>query len=190
LAKGENSFRFERGKEDKSLIVGVFAGELPYSEATALKLNALSDAMNIIITEEMREKIQGIYGGGTNAGINRIPYSAFQMILQLPCGPAKVDTLIAAFNQELKGIAEKGIDASYADKVKKAWMEKYKVDVKRNEYWLGALQDMSRGDLSQDRFLKAATYYEALTAKDIQDAARLVRQAGTKLIAVQMPEHK
>ena len=185
---GENNFQFKKGKEEKSLILGIMHGEVPYSEATALKLNGLSDAINIIITEEMREKIQGIYGGGTNVSFSKIPNGEFQFVLQLPCGPAKVDTLVAAFRAEMKGIAEKGISESYVDKVKKAWIEKYKVDVKKNEYWLGALQEINRGERTADRVLNAEKYYNQITPANIKEAALIVRNAKGKMVAVQMPE--
>ena len=187
---GENNFQFKRGKEDKSLILGIMHGESAYSEAISLKLNALSDAMNIMITEEMREKIQGIYGGGTNVSYEKIPYGRYQFVLQLPCGPNKVDTLLSAFRQELKSIAEKGINDSYVDKVKKAWIEKYKVDVKSNEYWLSSLQGINRGEKSADRILNAEKYYEKLTAADIKEAAIMIQGSKGKMMAVQMPEEK
>ncbi len=136
----------------------------------------------------MREKIQGIYGGGTNAGLNKTPYGAYQMILQLPCGPAKVDTLISSFNNEIKRIADNQIDQSYVDKVKKAWIEKYKVDVKTNAFWLSALQDIARGERSADRVINAERYYNALSLKDLSEAAQLVSRSPSRIIAIQMPE--
>lgn len=190
ITKSQTRFHFKRGKEDKSLIVGVIGGNIKYSEATSQKLNALSDAINIFITEEMREKIQGIYGGGTNISLSKVPFGEFQLVLQLPCGPAKVDTLVSAFNAELKSIAENGISQSYVDKVKQAWIEKYKVDVKKNEYWMSALQSIHKKEKTVERFLNAQTYYEQLTSEDIQQAANLVNKATTKIIAVQMPEIK
>lgn len=190
IAKGQNNFHFKRGKEDKSLIVGVIAGNVKYSEATSQKLNALSDAMNIIITEEMREKIQGIYGGGTNISLSKVPFGEFQLVLQLPCGPAKVDTLVSAFNTELKSIAENGIAQSYVDKVKQAWIEKYKVDIKKNEYWLSGLQSIHKKEKTAERFLNAQTYFEQLNPDDLKQAANLVQKATSKIIAVQMPEAK
>ncbi len=187
---GEKNFQYKKGKEDKSLIIGSLSGEIPYSEALDLKLTALSDAMNILITEEMREKIQGIYGGGTNVNFSKIPYGHYQFILQLPCGPAKVDTLIAAFHNELNAIATDGINVSYVDKVKKAWVEKYREDIKSNEYWLSALQQISTSDLTIDRFLNAEKYYNQLTSSDIKQAALIIKQSKGKMIAVQMPEGK
>ena len=188
LFTGTNDFRFKKGKEDKSLIIGILHGEIPYSASTALKFSGLGDAMNIIITEEMREKIQGIYGGGASIEYSKIPTGRFQLVLQLPCGPAKVDTLIAVFNHELKKMAERGVAQPYVDKVKKAWLEKYKVDAKTNEYWLSVLQSINRGETTADRILNAEKYFSELTAADIKEAAMIVQKASGKMIAVQMPE--
>jgi len=188
LFTGTNDFRFNKGKEDKSLIIGIMHGEIPYAPSTALKFNGMSDAMNIIITEEMREKIQGIYGGAASIEYSKIPTGRFQLVLQLPCGPAKVDTLIAAFNHELKKMAETGIAQPYADKVKKAWLEKYKVEAKTNEYWLSVLQSINRGETTADRILNAEKYFNALSVADIKEAAGIVMRSSGKMIAVQMPE--
>jgi zinc protease len=188
LFTGTNDFRFKKGKEDKSLIIGILHGEIPYSESTALKFSGLGDAMNIIITEEMREKIQGIYGGNASIEYSKIPTGRFQLVLQLPCGPAKVDTLIAAFNHELKQMADVGVAQPYIDKVKKAWLEKYKVDAKTNEYWLSVLQSINRGETTADRILNAEKYFNALSTADIKEAAGVVMKSSGKMIAVQMPE--
>lgn len=185
---GSKNITFKKGKEEKSLIIGVIHGDLPYSESNALKLEGLSDAMNILIIEEMREKIQGIYGGGTKAELNKIPTGRYEFVLQLPCGPNKVDTLINAFHSELKEIVEKGIAQSYVDKIKKAWLEKRKVDIKTNEYWLSVLQMLYNGERTIDRIVNGEKYLNAFTAKDIQDAAKLLSTAKGNMMAVQLPE--
>jgi len=77
---------------------------------------------------------------------------------------------------------------SYVDKVKKAWLEKYKVDAKTNEYWLSVLQSINRGETTADRILNAEKYFNGLTAADIKEAAMIVQKASGKMIAVQMPE--
>jgi zinc protease len=189
-AKGVNDFQFKKGTANKSLILGILHGEVPYSPATSLQLDGLSDALNIIITEEMREKIQGIYGGGTSAQLSKTPVSSFQFMLQLPCGPEKVDTLIAAFRQELKEIAENGIDTGYVSKVKKAWIESNKDDMKKNEYWLSGLVSINKGETTEDRFVNANKYYNAFTGEDIKKAAKIVMAATGKIMAVQLPAAK
>jgi zinc protease len=99
-----------------------------------------------------------------------------------------LDTLIASYNHELNKIAKEGIDPSYVEKVKKAWIEKYKVDMKRNEFWLSALQAIERGERTSDRLINAEKYYNTFSAEDLKKAAMLLQKATGKLMAVQMPE--
>jgi zinc protease len=185
---GVNNFRFKKGKEDKSLILGVYHGEVPYSEATALQLAGLSEVMNITIIEEMREKIQGIYGGGTNIEVSKLPVGSYQFVLQLPCGPAKVDTLISTFTTQLQSLATSGVDTSYIFKVKKAWIEKHREDMKKNEFWLGALQDVHLGERSAEYVVNAEKYYNAFSVNDVKKAASILMKSKGRMLAIQMPE--
>ena len=185
---GVNNFRFKKGKEDKSLILGVYHGEVPYSEATALQLAGLSEVMNITIIEEMREKIQGIYGGGTNIEVSKLPVGSYQFVLQLPCGPAKVDTLINTFTAQLQALATSGVDTSYIFKVKKAWIEKHREDMKKNEFWLGALQDVHLGERSAEYVVNAEKYYNAFSVNDVKKAASILMKSKGRMLAIQMPE--
>ena len=185
---GVNNFRFKKGKEDKSLILGVYHGEVPYTEATALQLAGLSEVMNITIIEEMREKIQGIYGGGTNIEVSKLPVGSYQFVLQLPCGPAKVDTLISTFTTQLQSLASSGVDTGYIFKVKKAWIEKHREDIKKNEFWLGALQDIHLGERSAEYVVNAEKYYNAFSVSDVKKAASILLKSKGRLLAIQMPE--
>jgi len=189
-AKGKTSFTFQKGKEQKSLILAIYSGETTYSPELSMKMVGLSEIINIKIIEEMREKIQGIYGGGTNASLNRIPYHEFSFILQLPCGPDKVDTLLREFEKELSSIAAKGPEQTYLEKVKKQWLEGYRTDMKTNEFWLAKLGQIKQGETSPDRFLHWEKYVNELTPADIQAAAKLVNNAPSKVTGILMPEKK
>jgi zinc protease len=171
-------------------VLGVIGGEIPYSYTLGRKLNALSEVLNILIIEEMREKIQGIYGGGTSAELSKAPYSSFQLILQLPCGPEKADTLLKEFRRELNRLAEKGPDQKYLDKVKKQWMESYRTDIKTNEFWLSKLPALRKGESTTAQFLSWEKDVNALTPADVKEAAQLVIKAPTQLVAILMPEQK
>lgn len=185
---GERDFQFKKGKEDKSLILGIYHSEIPYSESTALQLEGLSEVLNISIIEEMREKIQGIYGGGTQVQYSKFPVGNFQFVLQLPCGPAKVDTLVSTFRHQLQNLATQGVDTSYISKVQKTWVEQYRVNIKKNEYWLSALDDINMGELTADRLIHAEKYYNAFKPEDVRKAAALLLQSKGRMIAVQLPE--
>ncbi|HLO82540.1 MAG TPA: insulinase family protein [Chitinophagaceae bacterium] len=186
--KGDKALNYKKGKEEKSLIIAVYNGEVPYTADLNLKMQALSEILNIKIIEEMREKIQGIYGGGTFANMSKVPYNGYQFALQLPCGPDKVDTLISEFRKELSSIAAKGPENSYLDKVKKQWIEEYKTNIKTNDYWLSKLQQFSQGESTPDRMLNFEKYAAALKPADVQSAARIILASPSKLLAVLKPE--
>ncbi|UUZ55339.1 hypothetical protein LP419_06180 [Massilia sp. H-1] len=50
---------------------------------------ALLEAMNIKLTETLREKLSLIYGGGMSGGINRVPKGQYLINLSLPTGPTQ-----------------------------------------------------------------------------------------------------
>jgi zinc protease len=188
--KGQNEFTFHKGKEEKSNILVVYSGETVYSPELSMKMSALSEVMNIKIIEDMREKIQGIYGGGTFSSVDKVPYPAYQFVLQLPCGPEKVDTLLKEYHTELTSIAAKGPGQGYLEKVKKQWLEGYRTDMKTNEFWLTKLGQLDLNETTTERFINWEKYVNQLKATDLQSAAKIVKSAPTKLIALQMPEEK
>ncbi|MFZ9661390.1 MAG: M16 family metallopeptidase [Chitinophagaceae bacterium] len=185
---GNNGFVFNKGKDEKSLIIEINHGEIPYTSETKLKLNALSEVLNIKIIEELREKIQGIYGGGTSFNMTSVPYNYYQFILQLPCGPEKVDTLIKTYHNELTDLALNGPAESYISKVKKQWLEQYRVGMQTNEFWLSKLEDIHLGLLNDDWLLHWEKYVNTLNISDIKEAAKIIINSKTRLVAVMMPE--
>lgn len=187
---GKVNVNVNKGTEQKSLILSLRSGEIPYSDALALKADAVSEILNIRIIEELREKIQGIYGGGTSLQFEKLPYAHYIFFLQLPCGPEKVDTLLYAANNEIKSLIEKGPSKENLEKVKQQWKEKYKVDKKENGTWLSQLQSFYFPENNPDYFINYEKYVNALTAKDVQDAAKLFLSTKNIVTGILRPEKK
>ena len=185
---GKKELTVNKGKEQKSLILAFYAGEITYSEELDLKAQAMSEILNIRIIEELREKVQGIYGGGTFASLEKVPYGNYTFVLQLPCGPEKVDTLLKAVQKEFELIAKKGPDKSYLDKVKKQWLEAHKTSIKENETWMNELVNLKSQGGNPDRFVNYEKYVNALTPQDIQQAAKVILEGKNRFFAVLMPE--
>lgn len=177
-----------KGKDPKALIMAIYSGEIPYSDELDLKAQAISEILNIRIIENLREKIQGIYGGGTSAEFEKVPYPNYSFLLQLPCGPEKVDTLLIAANAEIQNLIKDGPSKENLDKVKKQWIEKYKVDVKENGTWLSELQSFNFPGDNPDYFINYEKYVNALTPKDIQDAAKLLLSTKNVVTGILRPE--
>ena len=188
--QGIKNMTVYKGKEQKSMILGFYNGEMKYSEDMAFKADALSEVLNILVVEELREKVQGIYGGGTYASLSKYPYGSFQFVLQLPCGPEKVDTLLKVAKKEFKVMVTNGPKEKYMTKIKAQMLEDNKTAMKENGTWLGKLLEYKIMGGKTDRFINYPKYVNALTAKDVQSAARILFSTKNQLTAVLMPEKK
>ncbi len=186
--QGKHEVDVNKGKEPKALILAIYSGEVPYSESLDLKAQAISEILNIRIIENLREKIQGIYGGGIPVQFQKLPYSHYDFFLQLPCGPEKIDTLMKAANAEIESIIKNGPSKENLDKVKKQWKEQHKVDIKENGTWLSQLQSFVFPGDNPDYFINYDKYVDALTVKDIQDAAKLLLTTKNVVTGILRPE--
>lgn len=188
--KGKVNVNVYKGKEQKSLILAVYHGEIPYSEDLELKASAISEILNIRIIEELREKIQGIYTGNISPQFEKAPYPHYAFILQLPAGPEKVNTLLYAVNKEIENLKKFGPSQQNLDKVKQQWREQNKVNMKDNNFWLTQLQDIKFPGSDPKYFIDYEKYVNALTIKSIQDAAKLLLNGTNVVTAVLWPEKK
>ena len=111
-------------------------------------------------------------------------------MLRLPCGPSNVDTLLKAANEEIEKIKKEGPQQSDLDKVKKTWLEQYKVQVKENGFWSGKLQGIYfQGDDPQ-RIFEYETNVNALTVDDIKRTANQLLTGDNVITAILYPEKK
>lgn len=187
---GKKELTVYKGEEQKSMIITFDYGEIPYSEDLDFRANAITEVLNIRIIEELREKIQGIYGGGIFGGLHKAPYPYYQFVVQLPCGPEKVDTLIKAMRNEIASLIKNGPSQQNLDKVKQQWRESHKEQLKQNGPWLSNLLAMKTEGEDINRFVHFENYVNKLTTKEVQDAAKLLFNGKNHFTAVLMPGDK
>lgn len=189
-AKGSIDLNVYKGSEDKSLILKYYSGEVAYDADLALKTQALTEILNIKIIDDLREKLGAIYGGGIYGGINKLPYNNYTFVLQLPCGPSNVDTLLQSANAEIEKIRKDGPQQSDLDKIKKTWLEQYKVQLKENGFWSGKLQGIYfQGDDPQ-RIFEYEQNVNAITTDDIKNTANKLLTGENVITAILYPEKK
>ncbi|WP_018631205.1 M16 family metallopeptidase [Niabella aurantiaca] len=188
--KGKVDLTVYKGEAEKSLILSLVTGELAYSPDLVLNMRAVSEVLNIRVIEELREKIQGIYGGGTSVSIDRFPYAHYSFFTQLPTGPAKVDTLLKAMSAEIRNIETRGPSKENLDKVKQQWLERNKVAIEQNGTWLEYILSARLEKKDPDRFLNSEKYINALTPESVKAAAQKIFSSGNVVTAVLQPEKK
>ncbi len=186
--KGNSTFKFYKGKEKQSMIVGLFAGDAPYSEDFRLKVLAAVEVLNIKVIEEIREKMGAIYGGGLGAQVEKDPYEYFRIQMYLPCGPENVDKVIVAANAEIEKIKTNGAEAKDLDKVKSQLHEKHVTDLIENKYWADRLLYVIFWGRDKDRLINFDNYLQKLTPADIKGAANTIFNGNNNFTAILYPE--
>lgn len=189
-AKGKVDLTVYKGEAEKSLILSMISGQAPYSPDLALNMRAVSDVLNIRVIEELREKIQGIYSGGTSARLDQYPYAHFTFFAQLPTGPAAVDTLLKAMTEETNSIKNNGPSAENLNKVKQQWIEHNKVSMKQNGTWLDYILSARLEKKDPDRFLNAEKYFNGVSIQSVKNAAGVIFSSNNVVTAILQPAKK
>ncbi len=186
--KGVVKKEVKKGTEPKSFISMAFTGEAPYTDEASLKLQALIEVLNIKLIESLREELSGIYGGGMRGSLAKNPYNNYTINVSLPCGPENVDKLIKATMDEIQKIKDNGPAEADLTKVKETWTKQYQEDVKDNNYWLNKLQQSVEMGSNAGDVLTVEKRINAITTKDVKEAANLYFNMKNYLQVVLNPE--
>jgi zinc protease len=178
----------KKGAAKKSLVNIIFHGEATYSQEDGLKLQALTDVLNIQITEKLREDMSGIYGGGMHGTLSKRPYNNYSVALSFPCGPENVDKLVKAAFDIIKNAQEKGVEQKDLDKVKETLKKQNDDAMKDNDHWLDGLSFAWIEHDDPMWILNYSKKVDALTLQDIQDAAKKYLNMQNYVKAVLYPE--
>ncbi|HEU5292571.1 MAG TPA: insulinase family protein, partial [Cyclobacteriaceae bacterium] len=186
--KGVVKKEIKKGTEPKSFVQLIFTGEAPYSDAANLVMQEMIEVLNIKLIETLREDLSGIYGGGARGSMSKNPYNSYSVSVSFPCGPENVDKLISATREEIKKIQKNGpLEADLA-KVKETMVKQYQENVKDNSYWLTKLQQSVELGSNPGDILTGEKRINAVTAKDVQEAAKKYFNMNNYLQAVLNPE--
>ena len=169
--KGIVDATINKGASKQSMVSVVFTGETNYSQEENLKLEMLSEVLNIKIIEQLREEMSGIYGGGSSANISKRPYGHYDFTIRFPCGPENVDKLTKALFQILDTLKQKGCKQKDLDKVKETLKKKNEDALKENGHWLNELSAAWINNTDTNWILDYSKKVEEVTTRDILDAA-------------------
>lgn len=184
---GVQELKVYKGADAKSEVQIVWHGEVAYSPDLEFQASALAAILNIRVTEKMREEMSGIYGGNFSCVVSQRPYQAYYASLSFPCGPENVDKLMAAALAEIEAIKTNGPKAEDLAKIKQQWTEQHREQVKSNQYWLNQLNSIEIFKANPDRVLNYDKYLAALTAQDIQNAAKIIFGGPNRATAILYP---
>jgi zinc protease len=187
--KGVVNANVKRGKEQQSYITVMFTGDTEYNRDEALAMRALLEALNIKVTEKLREEMGGIYGGGFYGEIQRRPYVHYNITTYLPCGPENVQKLTTALMDLVKEAQTKGIEKKDLDKVKETWKKQYQTQIQSNDFWLSSLSNAWINKDNPEIVLDYEKRVDALKTEDLKKAATKFFNMNNVVKVVLYPEN-
>ncbi len=184
----ENSFTLKVGTEPKSMVTEMSYFYTPYVQKDELQLNLLAEVINNRITDIIREKMSAIYGGGVGLRLQKYPKEKFSMQSYLPCGPENAEKVKNAF-WDILGECKKAGNIS-GDEMAKAYetsLQKYRVGIKTNGFWLGSLSKYQQFGLPTENILNYESRLKAVTPAMLTETANKYLNSKNILHALMMP---
>ncbi|MCQ2283486.1 MAG: insulinase family protein [Bacteroidales bacterium] len=170
----ENIFTREM-ETPAATILMTYKGKAKYDLKTQLVNSIAEQVLDIIMTEEIREKEGGTYGVSVSTSVNDIPTPTVVMEIFYQTDPDKYEYLNKRIDEIIAQFAKEGPSATNMAKVKEYMIKKYKENLRDNGYYSKAMVEYLTANLD------VCTDYEkvlnSITAKDIKaSVANLIKQ--------------
>jgi len=179
-----------KGIEPKSSVAIIFTGDYVWNRADEYNLESLIDALNIRLREVIREDKGGTYGVGIRQNISKYPTPRYQLTLGFGCNPDRAEELSKAAFQVLDSMKQFGPTVETLNKVKETQKRTREVNLKRNGFWLGLINNYLSNNDNPEEFLNYSKWNENLKAEDIKAAANKYINDKNYVKVVLYPENK
>jgi zinc protease len=160
-----------RGSEPKAQVQIVYNGPFTWTRQNRHEIYAMSNVLEIMLREALREEKGGTYGVGVGAVPIEHPRGRYSMMVSFGCAPERVDELVATARATVDSLKRFGPSAENLAKVRESSRRENEVSLRENRYWLGQIQFHLMHDEPLDGIVTGAAEYEKVTADQIRDAA-------------------
>ena len=182
-------YKNEYAKEQQTptaTIVFLYSGKAPYTLKNDILLSFATQVLDMVYTEEVREKEGGTYGVNCFGDLQKYPKEQLLLQIVFQTDPAKKDKLAGIVVDELKKLAAEGPSDVLLQKVKEYMLKKYADNQKENGYWMNNLNDYFY--YGMDMTEGYTDIVNSITAKDIQKfVSDLLKQGNEIEVTMTVP---
>ena len=182
-------YKNEYAKEPQTptaTIVFLYSGKAPYTLKNDILLSFATQVLDMVYTEEVREKEGGTYGVNCFGDLQKYPKEQLLLQIVFQTDPAKKDKLAGIVVDELKKLAAEGPSDVHLQKVKEYMLKKYADNQKENGYWMNNLNDYFY--YGMDMTEGYTDIVNSITAKDIQKfVSDLLKQGNEIEVTMTVP---
>ena len=173
---------------DNSAVTVIYSGERPYSPNEALKLEALTEVLRLRVIDRIREELGTSYSPNVVSQFTRVPIGQYAVRFWVACSPSEAPAVWRTIDAIISGLAESGPTAAELEKVTRTWLNEQDARLRTNQYWTGRLRTQALDPAGVDEDATLVARVKALTAADVQAAARTYTDGTNRVRLLLEPE--
>ena len=160
----------------------VYSGKESYNLRNNVLMDFLTQALDMVFTDEVREKEGGTYGVNSYGSLNKYPHEEAMMQIVYQTDPTKKEKLNTLIDELVKKMAAEGPSSEQMQKVRDYMVKQYNDNQKENSYWISSLDEYyyTGIDFNADYL----TIVNSVTAADVKAFATDLIQQGNKVTVV------
>jgi zinc protease len=122
------------GQDERCMVyISWFArGPAAFDEQKNQTAAVLSEYLDILLTDEIRENLGGVYSVSAGASVSVIPSGEYRLSVFFQCNPARANELIATVQQRITEITRLPLNQDTFNKAKEALLMEHESSIQRN----------------------------------------------------------
>ena len=162
-----------------------YSGEVDPAHKNRILMGFLSQILQIVYTEEVREKEGGTYGVGVSGNVVRRPQGEFSLSINFNMSPERREELAAIIIREFEKIAKEGPADEHIEKVRSYMLKSFEESQRSNSAWLNWMYNYYfENENSHDNF---ETIVKEITKEDIRKFAEYIINLGNFIEVSMVP---
>ena len=154
----------------------IYSGKIDPTLKNRLVMSYLNQVLNIVYTEEVREKEGGTYGVGVRGSISKLPEGEYTLMVNFKMAPERREELAAIVTREFEKMAAQGPVAEHVEKVRSYMLKSFEESQKKNSAWMNWLYNFYFEN--EDSHSGYEELVKSITAEDIRLLAKYILDQG------------
>ena len=153
-----------------------YNGEIEPSLKNIVTMSFLNQILNIVYTEEVREKEGGTYGVGVQGVVREEPQNNYTFGVNFKMSPDRREELLAIIIRQFEKMAAEGPVSEHVEKVRSYMLKSFDENQKKNGAWKTWLYKyFFQGKNTHDTYVDVVN---SITAEDIRLLAKYILDQG------------
>jgi len=164
-----------KGKGDRCIVyLAWFArGASSFNEQRNQISAVLSEYLDIALTDEIREKMGGVYSISAWSSVSVIPEGEYRIGVSFVCNPLRADELIAATREIITKISQQPVNIETFNKAKEALLVEHERQMQSNIYFAQSYANSTAlYNTPLSRLNQRPAALRAVSAQDMQNLCR------------------